>query len=615
SIEDIDKLPIDEQYRFYLLKSNLFYLLGQYKDSLDVSEILIHKCMQFGNELICFDAFLIEGKTLLWLGKYKECLKTLLKCEEILSVIEDQPDTLIGNKRQKLAYIWANYYWELGNFNKLFEYSELNLDLCKKYGTPHDNARAYLYMGLSYGEVGKLDKAIANYEKCLDISIKLNDKQSKHDIGSAYNNIGENYRFKGELDKGLEYYNKCLMIGEETEEKSSMAIALHNIALVYCEKGQLDISLSNFKKSLQLEREIGNNFEISRTLFDIIVNHLDQINLETTQNYLEEIKEINKKENSSRINFRYRIAKALILKKTGINRNIIKAESILNELLEENSVENELLVIILLNLCEILFREIQTSKEQEILGEISSLIDKLIDIAKKERSFSLLAETHFFKAKLELINLNILETQKILTKSRNTAKKYNLTRLEKKLSMEHDHLLDNLDTWDKLKEKNATLSERLTYVSFEGDLQLMMKKKEIEQIKIIPEEPQLLSIISKSGISLFTYYFEKEWKNKNLFSSFMSAFNSFSKEFFSETIDRVKIGDNTIIMVPCNQKIVCYVIKGQSYPAQKKLTKFLEKIMNSEEIQRAIDNAINHGEILNFKNTPVLKKVVDSIFV
>ena len=95
--------------------------------------------------------------------------------------------------------------------------------------------------------------------------------------------------------------------------------------------------------------------------------------------------------------------------------------------------------------------------------------------------------------------MHIIEAQQCFTLAQQIAHHFQLTRLEQKISMEHDNLLEKLDFWNELKERNAPLSERLRLVSFVTDLKLLMKKKEIEQVEIVPEEPQLLSIISKSG--------------------------------------------------------------------------------------------------------------------
>ena len=174
------------------------------------------------------------------------------------------------------------------------------------------------------------------------------------------------------------------------------------------------------------------------------------------------------------------------------------------------------------------------------------------------------------------------ESQRLLTRAQQIAQEYYLSRLAMKISMEHDQLLDNLDKWKDLELKNAPISERLNLSSVEGDLNRIIGKKQVVKIQTKPEEPLLLSIISKSGISLYNHYFFKDWKHNLMFSSFMTAFNAFSDEMFAKTLDRIKIGENTILVNSINELIICYIIKGQSYPAQQKLIKLSNEIKNSE---------------------------------
>ena len=258
--------------------------------------------------------------------------------------------------------------------------------------------------------------------------------------------------------------------------------------------------------------------------------------------------------------------------------------------------------------------ELQITNESEILDEIPPLITRLHEIAETTHSFSLLAEIYLFKAKLELINFQITEAQRLLTRAQQITQQYHLPRLEKKISLEHDQFLEKLDIWKELKNRNAPLAERLKRFSLEDDLNLMMRKRAIEHVETIPEEPQLLSIIAEGGVSLFNHFFSKEWENKLMFSSFMTAFNSFSHDFFAKTLDRVKIGENTIIMTPLEENILCYVIKGQTYPAQQKLNTFLEGIKNSQVILDAINRSFSSGALLSEENTPVLGELVNAIF-
>ena len=59
----------------------------------------------------------------------------------------------------------------------------------------------------------------------------------------------------------------------------------------------------------------------------------------------------------------------------------------------------------------------------------------------------------------------------------------------------------------------------------------------------------LLLIILEGGVLVFSYSFTDEWKrDSELFGSFLSAFTSFSDEYFSEELDRAKFGHYTVFM-------------------------------------------------------------------
>ncbi|MHA2394102.1 MAG: hypothetical protein ACXAEX_19375 [Promethearchaeota archaeon] len=114
----------------------------------------------------------------------------------------------------------------------------------------------------------------------------------------------------------------------------------------------------------------------------------------------------------------------------------------------------------------------------------------------------------------------------------------------------------------------------------------------------------------------FNHSFVENWKFEDLFSSFMSAFNTLSDEMFSESIDRIKIGENTILINLIEPFLACYIIKGQSYPAQQKLTQFSENVRSTTEIWDALTRAMNTGEMLELNDDPpTLGNIVNEIFI
>lgn len=120
--------------------------------------------------------------------------------------------------------------------------------------------------------------------------------------------------------------------------------------------------------------------------------------------------------------------------------------------------------------------------------------------------------------------------------------------------------------------------------------------------------------MDNSGATYFNHTFAAIWDHSDLFSSFMSAFNSFSDEIFSKSIDRIRIGENTILINPVEQFLACYVIKGQSYPALQKLTRFTKAIRENPEIWKALNKSVKTSEMLELDKHPTLKSVIDEIF-
>jgi hypothetical protein len=95
----------------------------------------------------------------------------------------------------------------------------------------------------------------------------------------------------------------------------------------------------------------------------------------------------------------------------------------------------------------------------------------------------------------------------------------------------------------------------------------------------------------------------------------MSAFNDFSGEMFSKSIDRIRSGEYKILVNPIEPFLACYVIKGQSYPAQQKLTRFSDTIKTTSEIWNALTKARNTGEVLDLNDPPSLGICVTDIFI
>jgi hypothetical protein len=326
------------------------------------------------------------------------------------------------------------------------------------------------------------------------------------------------------------------------------------------------------------------------------------------------MQQINENVQDKRSDAACRVNKALMLKMSSNSLDHKKAKEVLREFIKEEVVIWEITERALLHLCDIFLLELETYNNEEVLSEINLLINRLLDFAEAQNSFRLLAETNLLQAKLALIQMNLGEARQLFTKAERIADEHGLHLLARTISTEHDKLLEQLEKWEDLRKNKAPVSERLKYVEIDKTLNHMMGKQMMNPPDLIEETPILLLIMDIAGITYFKHEFIKKWDFSNLFSSFISAFNTFSSEIFSKTIDRIKIGENTIFMKPVEKFLTCYVSKGQSYPALKKLHEFSDIIKAKSEIWQKLNKAAESSQELSLDNIPILRNSIKEIF-
>ncbi len=358
-----------------------------------------------------------------------------------------------------------------------------------------------------------------------------------------------------------------------------------------------------------------NNFGIYMLLIDY---NIERGNPKEAKRYLDKFKQLVDKEKNLFFNQLLNLSTAVFLKKSTNIRDRIKAEMLFKQFVEDESIHVHVSVWkieAIAHLCDLLLTEFRISADLEILDEIKKLIPPFKTIAERQNSFWRLAEVNLLEGKLALLQMNIGEARRLLTEAQKIADEHGLGLLAQKISSEHDTLLEQLEVLEELKEKKASISERLNLVSIEDVVERILNKKAVEPSKIGDEEPILLMLIAEGGVLLFSYPFSEEWKRNNeLLGSFMSAFTSFSDEFFSEELDRVKFGQYTVLMKAILNFSICYVFKGQSYLAKKKLTHFTNRIQNNRSIAQTLNDFYNKSQVIEIKNFPFLEIFITEIF-
>ncbi|MHA2399131.1 MAG: tetratricopeptide repeat protein [Promethearchaeota archaeon] len=610
--------PYLERISYYTLKSRLAFYLIDWDECTKYAEKAYQESQKLENSLLLLDVYIQMTSTFLWQFKTHEESEFIKKSEDLLKTL---PKELSKELTKRKAYVlWQKgvYYQQKVEFEKAKECWEESLAINEKLDLKVDIAICLFQLGQVFLQIGDLNRALEYTESGKTHITSLSLIRLLHQF---YWQFGGIYYMKGELDRALSYFEQVLAFAEKKNDLILRYMCYNSIGMTYQEKGDFSRALENLEKSMSIAEEYGESnrrvnrriFAVSDSLFHLA---LDMNDLEQAKRYLNQMKRIADKEKDQTSNLLYSIDKAIYLKYSPRALNRGKAEEILKQLIEEAIPETEFLKMALLNLCDLLLFELHATGEQEILDELHVYISQLFDAVKNSRSYSLLAETYLLEARLSLVTLDMIKARKFLTKAQEIAEKYGLNRLAIKISNEHDDLLKKLDAWDKLKELKAPLTKRMEFALPNEQMERMLRKREIVVPEVSNEEPVFLLIISEGGMPIFSQSFDKDQNFKDhLFGGFLSAINSFISEMFSEGLDRVIFGDQTILVNSVSPFFVCYVFKGQSYSAQKRIKSFVEEIQVDTVVWQTFEKSYRVNKEVQLRDVPSLEFLIKQTFI
>jgi len=586
--EKSEHLTPKEQHIYKMFKGIIFHLTGRLQESLKIAEELYQESKNQNNTVDSIDALILRCSNLGIFGRFAEMGESIMLCETMLKSVLQELFGLEIEWRKALIWLMKGFY-------------------------------------LSY--INEFDNALKHLNKSLTII-------TKYDILSVFlpNNLealGLVYTGKGELDIALKSHKESLANskGSYMFIKMVNAISYHDIGEIYFQKGDLDLAIENYEKSLKIWEQ--STFPMAIGWVGIDYDSLIKVFLyrdspERAQEYLDQLLGYLKKRKKNEKSYYYRLGKVRILASSSRTRDQAEAEKILKEfighhdaLIKSGALSMPIAYgagIWYLLICEIYLRELRLTNNLTILNDIKPFITRLLKESERVNSYTLQVQTYLLHGKISLLEMNMGDARRYLTQAQSIAEEHGLQFLARAISKEHDKLLEQLDEWEDLKKKKASISEKMDLASLDLTMDRIQGMRAIDPPVVVEEEPVLLLIMGEDGVAYFNHSFIEGWDDQDLFSGFMSAFNSFSSELFSKSIDRIKIDENTILLKPVESFMVCYVIKGQSYPALLKLTRFSDAIKWKPEIWGALNKAVKTSEVLELHNPSSLGDVVNEIF-
>jgi tetratricopeptide (TPR) repeat protein len=516
-----------------ITKANALFELDNLSECLEVLE-LVRKKMQ-KNEIKSnlkitkrdSDINFITGKVHRKKGELDSALEYLQKCISAREKLENEYE--LADPFNVIGII----YDIKGEHDLAAQYFMKSLELFEKIGNKKSILKLLINIGMNHWQIGKLDEALAFYQRSLTLSKALGDKRyiafnlqniglihrhkadlstalekfekafsifkelgRKREMGTCLNNIGIIFDMRGEPDISLKYFQKGLEIAEKMEDKLEIAFSLSNLGSCYYEKSDYESALISFKKSLELFEEIGNNVYTSIPLFSIVCLSNNIGSTKTAEFYFEKLSKIHDREANKHISQKYLLAKSLLLK---ISDRVIKraeAQQILYEIMDDEVIDIEITFIAMLSLCELLLDELRISGSEEVLREITDLLEKLYTIAKDQNSHLWLAKTYWLQSKLALIELDLERAQNLLTQAQTLTEAKGLNSLTDIISNERASLISQLNRWQTLVDKQPTMTEIIELTQFENLLERMVQKKlyrKDEEVLQYAEEARMLA--------------------------------------------------------------------------------------------------------------------------
>ncbi|MFX0036663.1 MAG: tetratricopeptide repeat protein [Candidatus Hermodarchaeota archaeon] len=639
-----------DQLSLYILKGKIFCYKEQYKQAIEVGELAYQLSQKLSSIFHSIESLLIKAYTV-YLGNVEQGYKYIKEAEKLIKLISEdlasEFPTLEANlqiikmmayhfrtdhtKALKLAKQCLSILEHLGekleisriynllvdiyllknNPNIALNYGLKSLELQEELKNPIGIATSLSFIGFSHFRKGDFSKALKFGRRSLMIKeISIFTKLATLHL------LGAIYKDKGNIDRTLRYYGRAAKLAEKEGYLEGFIENTMGIGATYRMKGDFDQATKYLMKSLRLSEENNNLYGISSSLFYLILTNLDNNFPEKAHSYLEKLEEFTKQNETNVFKQLNMIAKALVLKRSGRMRSRAEAENLLIEVSKDEYAIPQLYLLAIVNLCDLYLEELYITNNLEILEDLNPLISRIFEIAEKQNSYLWLTETKLLQAKVALIQMKIEEAEILLTQAQQIAEMHGLDLLAIKISNEYDVLLEQLNTWDSLKKKDAPMSERIKLASFDGVINRMQGKSTIELPKLSHEIPVLLLIISEGGVPLFSNQFIKELSfEDDLISGFLTAFNNFSQELFAKRLDRAKFGEYTILMQSVSLFSICYLFKGQTYLAKQKFLRFVKHIQKSNTIWETMNKFYKSNRVIELKDQPLLETLIKKIFI
>lgn len=211
--------------RAYLLKGNLYWMIGKYEDAVFYCTKAITQLKKEGlQKSDTADALYLVGSIYFSQKKLNKALSAYSDALKMLSDINNY------SGMAKVSHAVGKVYFLLREYKKSEDWYSAALTLAKRMGDSHKIAEIYSSMADLYSEKDELEKAEYYLTKSEQIFTNIGIKEGKAHIhrikGKMYREKGKLKKAKDELVKSVEMYMNLKMPLEQAESLTELGLTL-----------------------------------------------------------------------------------------------------------------------------------------------------------------------------------------------------------------------------------------------------------------------------------------------------------------------------------------------------------------------------------------------------
>ena len=557
------------------------------------------------------------------IGEYDKAIEHAQVCQKINEELNRIPSELnqfnrLRSNQSQLGYICMR----TGNNEKLIEYGTKHLEYSVKAQDNFSKAYANFLLGTGYGQKGMFRKAIDCALEGYTIWIGMGEL-----FGASWCALtaAVNYRKVGELSASLDFYMKMEDINRKLENNFSIARALQGSGIIYKEKGMPEKAKNNLLEALNIYKQniqymyTRPGRDIARSLYYLILISLDIGKEEESMQYLNQFEDYrtNQEVGNVIVEQLYAVSKGVYLLQIGEEEDLIEAEKILNQVIEDEGPDLDVTAMAIFSLCMLNLRKIQKTKNGIVLFQrTESLLNILLRLAEKEKSSILLAEVYSLQSQISLVKMEVQEAERLLIEAQKIAEEGEIDALEMKISRIYDSLLEHLDSWEDFTMKLPSIGEKLELTRMEEMLdELLRFQSLISEHDFTKEEPVLFFITDSKGGTVFADKFYQDLQEIEMKRILEISLDNYEKlKEVEGYIPRFKFHEYTIILSVLDDVYFGYVFIGDSYQSIKNMNRFIQDT-ESQPILDILRNKTKKNEGLELQERISISELIDEVFI